>query len=170
MTQERDLRSLNRRSMYSIFAPLDADERLPRELLMEARRAKQLGRRELAQRGNSVVGLERYARLRRIGCRAGVPRPARIAGTVGSVAFSAGGSASPTAVIAIVGGWATSGTVDIPMTTVPRVKKGQQVEVTAAGATSAVAGTQIASAEGRTNVTEPVRQAISAPTLWPRGG
>ncbi|MEO8743849.1 MAG: hypothetical protein ABI334_01030 [Candidatus Dormiibacterota bacterium] len=48
MTQERDLRSLNRRSMYSIFAPLDADERLPRELLMEARRAKQLGRRELA--------------------------------------------------------------------------------------------------------------------------
>jgi hypothetical protein len=34
--------------MYSIFAPLDADERLPRELLMEARRHKTLGRRELA--------------------------------------------------------------------------------------------------------------------------
>ena len=48
MTQERDLRSLDRRSMYSIFAPLDADERLPRELVMEARRARQIGRRELA--------------------------------------------------------------------------------------------------------------------------
>ena len=34
--------------MYSIFAPLDANERLPRELLMEARRHKTLGRRELA--------------------------------------------------------------------------------------------------------------------------
>jgi len=34
--------------MYSIFAPLDADERLPRELLMEARRHRTLGRRELA--------------------------------------------------------------------------------------------------------------------------
>ena len=33
---ERDLRSLDRRSMYSIFAPLDPDERLPRELLLEA--------------------------------------------------------------------------------------------------------------------------------------
>jgi hypothetical protein len=45
---ERDLRSLDRRSMYSIFAPLDADERLPRELILEARRHKTLGRRELA--------------------------------------------------------------------------------------------------------------------------
>jgi hypothetical protein len=34
--------------MYSIFAPLDADERLPRELILEARRHKTLGRRELA--------------------------------------------------------------------------------------------------------------------------
>jgi hypothetical protein len=34
----RDLRSLERRSMYSIFHPLDADERLPRELLLEGRR------------------------------------------------------------------------------------------------------------------------------------
>lgn len=34
--------------MYSIFAPLDVDERLPRELLMEARRHRTLGRRELA--------------------------------------------------------------------------------------------------------------------------
>src|ERR1700682_1335370 len=47
-TIERDLRSLERSSMYSIFAPLDANERLPRELLMEAKRHKTLGRRELA--------------------------------------------------------------------------------------------------------------------------
>ena len=46
--EERDLRSLDRRSMYSIFAPLDPNERLPRELLMEARRYRSLGRRELA--------------------------------------------------------------------------------------------------------------------------
>ena len=48
VTEERELRSLDRRSMYSIFAPLDANERLPRELLLEARRHKTLGRRELA--------------------------------------------------------------------------------------------------------------------------
>src|ERR1700716_1139364 len=46
--EERDLRSLERRSMYSIFAPLDANERLPRELIMEGRRHKTLGSRELA--------------------------------------------------------------------------------------------------------------------------
>jgi hypothetical protein len=34
----RDLRSLERRSMYSIFHPLDANERLPRELIVEGRR------------------------------------------------------------------------------------------------------------------------------------
>src|SRR5207253_8188780 len=33
--QERDLRSLERRSMYSIFHPLDVDEPLPRELIQE---------------------------------------------------------------------------------------------------------------------------------------
>ncbi|HEY8841404.1 MAG TPA: hypothetical protein VIO80_12325 [Candidatus Dormibacteraeota bacterium] len=43
-----ELRSLDRRRMYEIFAPLDADERLPRELLLEARRFKSLGRREAA--------------------------------------------------------------------------------------------------------------------------
>ncbi|HXN79226.1 MAG TPA: hypothetical protein VN965_10675 [Candidatus Dormibacteraeota bacterium] len=48
ITEERDLRSLERRSMYSIFAPLDANERLPRELILEAKRHKTLGRRELA--------------------------------------------------------------------------------------------------------------------------
>jgi hypothetical protein len=48
VTEARDLRSLERRSMYSIFAPLDAEERLPRELILEARRHRTLGRRELA--------------------------------------------------------------------------------------------------------------------------
>ncbi|HYR50614.1 MAG TPA: hypothetical protein VES90_10550 [Candidatus Eisenbacteria bacterium] len=48
MTQERDLRSLERRSMYAIFAPLDPNERLPRELILEGRRHRMLGRRELA--------------------------------------------------------------------------------------------------------------------------
>lgn len=48
VTRESDLRSLERRSMYSIFAPLDPDERLPRELLLESRRGRSVGRRELA--------------------------------------------------------------------------------------------------------------------------
>ena len=48
VTEERELRSLDRRSMYSIFAPLDANERLPRELILEGRRHRTLGRRELA--------------------------------------------------------------------------------------------------------------------------
>jgi hypothetical protein len=34
--------------MYSIFAPLDANERLPRELILEGRRYSTLGRSELA--------------------------------------------------------------------------------------------------------------------------
>jgi hypothetical protein len=42
------MRSLERRRMYEIFAPLDADERLPRELLLEGRRFRSLGRREAA--------------------------------------------------------------------------------------------------------------------------
>jgi hypothetical protein len=56
--EARDLRSLDRRSMYSIFAPLDPNERLPRELLLErpprlgisllARRRRRLRRWELA--------------------------------------------------------------------------------------------------------------------------
>jgi len=33
-----ELRSLNRRRLYQIFPPLDARERLPRELLLERRR------------------------------------------------------------------------------------------------------------------------------------
>ena len=48
VTEERDLRSLDRRSMYSIFAPLDANERLPRELIIEGKRHRIVGRRELA--------------------------------------------------------------------------------------------------------------------------
>ena len=44
----RDLRSLDRPSLYRIFAPLDPDERLPRELLMESRRHRLVGRPEVA--------------------------------------------------------------------------------------------------------------------------
>jgi hypothetical protein len=42
------MRSLDRRSMYGIFAPLDPDEALPRELVLEGRRHRSVGRRELA--------------------------------------------------------------------------------------------------------------------------
>jgi len=54
---ESDLRILDRRSMYPIFAPLDPDDRLPRELLEERPtprglwmqpRHDRLGRKELA--------------------------------------------------------------------------------------------------------------------------
>ncbi|OLB84408.1 MAG: hypothetical protein AUI15_34700 [Actinobacteria bacterium 13_2_20CM_2_66_6] len=41
----RDLRSLERRSMYSIFHPLDPDERLPRELMLEGKRHRLFGLR-----------------------------------------------------------------------------------------------------------------------------
>lgn len=34
--------------MYAIFAPLDTEERLPRELVLEERRHRAVGRRELA--------------------------------------------------------------------------------------------------------------------------
>src|SRR5262249_62186932 len=57
-SRESDLRSLNRRRMYAIFAPLDPIDRLPRELLDErpaprgmsllARRTYRPGRKELA--------------------------------------------------------------------------------------------------------------------------
>jgi hypothetical protein len=46
--RETDLRSLERSRMNSIFAPLDADEPLPRELLMAGRRHRTIGRWELA--------------------------------------------------------------------------------------------------------------------------
>ena len=46
--EERDLRSLDRPGLYNIFAPLDPDERLPRELFLEAKRYRPVGRRELA--------------------------------------------------------------------------------------------------------------------------
>jgi hypothetical protein len=45
---ESDLRSLDRARMYTIFKPLDVDERLPREQLMASRRFRTLGRWELA--------------------------------------------------------------------------------------------------------------------------
>jgi len=45
---ESDLRSLERPRLYTIFAPLDADEPLPRELVIAQRRHRTLGRWELA--------------------------------------------------------------------------------------------------------------------------
>lgn len=47
-TRESDLRSLDRPRMYSIFKPLDADERLTREQFLAAKRFRTLGRWELA--------------------------------------------------------------------------------------------------------------------------
>ena len=44
ITEERDLRSLERRSMYSIFAPLDANETMLREPILDEKRKKTLGR------------------------------------------------------------------------------------------------------------------------------
>ncbi|HEX9098694.1 MAG TPA: hypothetical protein VF956_04310 [Candidatus Dormibacteraeota bacterium] len=38
-------RSLERRSMYSIFARLDPNERLPRELIVEGKRHRRIGMR-----------------------------------------------------------------------------------------------------------------------------
>ena len=49
--QERDLRSLDRRSMYSIFHPLDAGERLPRELIIEGHRHRLMDIRRLELAG-----------------------------------------------------------------------------------------------------------------------
>jgi len=46
--RETDLRSLERPRMYSIFAPLDVDEPLPREQLLAGRRYRNVGRWELA--------------------------------------------------------------------------------------------------------------------------
>ena len=46
--RESDLRSLERTRMYGIFAPLDVNEPLPRELLLAGRRYRSLGRWELA--------------------------------------------------------------------------------------------------------------------------
>ena len=43
----RELRSLERRSMYSIFHPLDANERLPRELILEGKRYRWFEMRHL---------------------------------------------------------------------------------------------------------------------------
>lgn len=48
MQREDQLRSLDRKRMETIFAPLDPNESLPRELLKDARRYRSLGRRELA--------------------------------------------------------------------------------------------------------------------------
>ncbi len=46
--RESDLRSLDRARMYTIFKPLDAEERLPREQVLAAKRFRSVGRWELA--------------------------------------------------------------------------------------------------------------------------
>ena len=45
---DAELRSLNRRRLYQIFPPLDAKERLPRELLLEQQRYALLSWRRVA--------------------------------------------------------------------------------------------------------------------------
>ena len=45
---ESDLRSLDRARMYTIFKPLDVDDRLTREQFLAAKRFRTLGRWELA--------------------------------------------------------------------------------------------------------------------------
>ena len=45
------MRSLERRSMYSIFHPLDPNERLPRELILEGRRHRLMDMRHLELAG-----------------------------------------------------------------------------------------------------------------------
>lgn len=46
--RESDLRSLDRARMYTIFKPLDTEERLPREQVLAAKRFRSVGRWELA--------------------------------------------------------------------------------------------------------------------------
>ena len=72
--READMRSLERKRLYEIFAPLDADERLPRELLIEQeiplRGSAGAGRVPLASgtpgltRGDELVGRRRSCRCR----------------------------------------------------------------------------------------------------------
>ncbi len=45
---ESDLRSLDRARMHTIFKPLDAEERLPREQVLAAKRFRSVGRWEFA--------------------------------------------------------------------------------------------------------------------------
>lgn len=66
---------------------------------------------------------------------------APIAGTVGSIGFSVGGAANTSAGIVIVGPGAATVTADVPLANLPSVRTGQQVLVTAAGATQPVDGT-----------------------------
>ena len=66
--EERDLRSLERPSKYSIFSPIDDDERLSRELRMEDK-ANPTRAGELAVWGF----LRRSPRRREVSCEPWVP-------------------------------------------------------------------------------------------------
>jgi hypothetical protein len=89
--RESDLRSLERARMYTIFAPLDANEPLPRELLLAGRRHRALGRWELG----GAVWLPALVLILTVGIWVrlpGVVVGAAIAGTFGAlVAYALAG-------------------------------------------------------------------------------
>jgi len=72
---ESDLRSLDRARMYSIFKPLDTEERLPREQVMAARRFRSVGRWELA----GAVWLPSLVAIMVLGQWAHAPAPMALA-------------------------------------------------------------------------------------------
>src|SRR2546425_9915234 len=91
MTAESDLRSLDRARMHTIFKPLDAEERLPREQVLAAKRFRSVGRWELAGAGwlpPLVVGMG-------LGQWANAPPPMALAAGgvtfLGVVGFALGG-------------------------------------------------------------------------------
>ncbi len=92
---ESDLRSLERARMYRIFAPLDADEPLPRELLMAGRRHRTIGRWELA----GALWLPALAAIMTVGAWGRIPADvafALIAMTFGALlAFALAGGRRP---------------------------------------------------------------------------
>jgi hypothetical protein len=81
--RESDLRSLERPRMYRIFAPLDADEPLPRELLLAGRRYRSIGRWELA----GALWLPALALILTVGGWSGMP-PGLV---IGLLALTLGG-------------------------------------------------------------------------------
>ncbi|OYO10378.1 hypothetical protein BI335_17760 [Enemella evansiae] len=66
---------------------------------------------------------------------------APIAGTVGTIGFTAGAAATPNAAITVVGGGAAEVTVPVPLTNRPQVQLGQEVRVNAPGSLTADPGT-----------------------------
>jgi hypothetical protein len=71
-TQERDLRSLNRPGLYSAFSPLDPNERLPRELLLEDERSRPFGIRLGRQHVAGLLWLPVVLATLALGLRSGI--------------------------------------------------------------------------------------------------